>query len=1231
MRRALILLGALTTSVAGLAQQAVWPRADLALLHSAHLWEIHDRGDLAQAALEKLIAARPDSPQALVELGELDIRIGELSSAAQVLSRIQGRFGHTRAARDFETEYRIATRDRLQLALIRRMVETHHGTEAGTALAKLFPDGAPDNAIGIEYYRILAAMPNGWLAAYQGLKRLAALHPDDPNYQFALARHLLRRDDRALEGVVLLHRLAQRDDLRLADVDQLLAEAFRALPGEKIPAQVLQAYLRRHPDSPAVLDILARQRRAIEQRQLLARNALAAIEPQLQRQQVQALQATLARRSEDSPTLHAQALLRMLNPDLSQEPLPLDFAVDDPSLEAALWLERSRRSRQAQQNRMAAAELRAAIAFHQKNFEAVIASAEEIESLGVATESGALLASASRLDPRSNWLFETRIRWLIAHGEASEALTLLDRRPIDQKWTGASRDALMSSALDQRATQHSAAGDVAAAIADLEAAVRLAPRDAWLRYRLAGLYPGPASERAVELMREGVMLAPDDPQMRYAQALYLSSLENYAAAYAAVDSIDVAQRTDNMSSLHDRLRVALARMRARELSRGADQQAARTTLLQVEPLAATSLDRARELAWSWIEIGDPAHGLKLLDPYRSGADGTKPEVLLTWAQLLNSAEQDIALDAALEQLQDLPLAPQQRAEVARMRRALDLRTIRSQERNGQYRVARQRLDALLAADPEDRALRVARAELDLAMSQPQQARDRLAALVAEEPDDIDARLSYARALTESGDLALARLQLRFVEDHMPAGEVELQVGLARRQLGVGDASGALISLQPLLAATPTRTDVLLLAARAESSLHHFAIARAYYERAQCQSSDADQLAAGRARDEIDARLQSSVATALQLLHQPGVPGVSQLDLVTIPGSWILAHGYEQRFIVHTDAVSIESGGLSPAFDRIVGTVQAAAPDAPLRFSNDRQSGLSLAGGYQTDTLSADLGTTPLGFNLPNIVGGAEWTPNWRSADLTLGIARRAVTSSALSYAGWRDPITGAKWGGVVADGPYAGFGIYKQRFSVSGSVRFSELTGTHVLDNQFIGARASGSWKFYSAGDVASAYTGVGLNYWSYQHNLSNYTFGSGGYYSPHSYLSIALPLELTGLKAGWSYQLRASVAYSVSDVARSPFYPDDPALQAAASRQPLPSGFDAPLFGSSQGGSFSVSAYAALERQVTHGLVLGAMLDIDRTDFYHPTLISLYLRHAFSPFATAVASPPRPTRPYNQ
>jgi predicted Zn-dependent protease len=1232
VQRSLIVFCTALLGAAAVAQDREWPSASQALLHSARLWEAHDRGDLAQLALQKLVAARPDSPQALLELGELDLRLGSVAEAEQVLNQIDTRFKGTPAAHDFELEYRIATRERLQLASIQRLIEVERGAQARVALDRLFPQGAPDAALGIEYYRLLAGTPNGWPPSYDGLKQLAERHPDDPRYQLALARHLLRRPERALEGAMALQQLAQRDDVRVADVDLLLASSIRELGYRRVPTQVVRDYLVRHPNDPEFTAVRTQQERALEQQRLLSRNGLAAVEPELQRRLLRQLQATLqAHRLEDVAAGHALALAQLAGPDPPESELLFEVVFDDATLAAALWHERSRRSMQARRERLAVAELRAALAFHRKEYEAQIAVAEDIEAQGAADESGELLASASGLDPQSSWLFGTRARWLIGHGRAADAIALIQRRALDQRWTAQARDALLASALDQRAAARSAAGDVEAAIADLEAAIQLAPRDPWMRYRLAGFYhTRQAPERGRALMSEGAQLAPDDAQMRYAQALYLSSLEDYPAAFAAVDGIDEGERTAGMNTLRDRLQVARARASARRLKNSGDPDGARAALLEVEPLATHSIDRARDLAYAWIEIGAPEHGIGLLDAYRTGAGAADTVMLLTWAQVLNSAEDSARLGAALDQLHRWPsLDEPQRLEVARLQRELDLRTIRLLERGRRFAEAARRLNELLAREPQDRSVRLARADLDIAAGQPRLARDRYAALVNEQPEDLDTRLSFVRALTDTGDLALARQQLQAVEDQAPADDVELRLSLARRQLALGDASAALLTLRAFLAISPPRADVLLLAGRAELAQRHFAIARGYFEQAERAAEGDDVLAARHAREGIEARLQSGMAAALLVLHEPGEPGLSQMDAVTLPTSWLFERGYEQRFTARADAVTLDIGRLSGDFNTaaLLGTTQAAGPTSLRHYSNGQQSGLSLGVGYQTDVLAADVGSTPLGFLLPNIVGGVEWTPKWDLADVTLGISRRALTGSELSYAGLRDPITGTPWGAVVQSGPYAGLGLYRERYSVSGSLRFTELTGTHVLGNQFFGARAATDWKFFSGMDV-DADAGLTLNYWNYQHNLANYTFGSGGYYSPQSYVSLAVPLELTGARAGWVYQLRMSVAYSVSDSKQIAFYPNDAALQSAAMRSPLPSGYDAPYFAAGRSSATSFSAYAAVEREVAHALVLGAMIDIDRTDYYHPTVISLYLRHVFAPWTSRPA--PRPTHPYN-
>ncbi len=1140
--RSLIAYCAMLLCASPAAKPVEWPDASQELLHSARLWESRQRGDLAQLALKKLVASRPDSPPALLELGELDLRIRDFTDAAQVAQQLEQRFPGAAAARGFAVEYRVATRKRVQLAAIHRLIAVNRADEARAALERLFPEGAPTDTLGIEYYQLLASTPGGWAVASIGLERLAALHPDDPRYQFALARHLLERPRDAAAAARILRRLARRDDVLPADVTELLAVAQRETGQTALPS--------------------------------VGKEAAAA---------------------------------------------------------AARWLDRSRASAAQGLARRAAAESDAAAAFGRGQFESEISVSEALESADAADEAGELLATAAALDPRSNWLFESDIRWLIAHGRAGEALPRLSGRRLDAQWTAARRDALLAAAFAARADAE-APTQPDAAIHDLEAALNLAPRDPWIRYRLANLYAARrASDRGRSVMNDGALLQPNDPVMAYARALYLMSLEDYAGAIDGIGQIDAGNRSAEMNALDDRARVALARETARRLKRSNDLDAARTALLAVDSIAGRSFERATELAYSWIEIGSAEHGIALLEPYVEAAGAPDARTQLTWARVLASAQDTGRLGATLDRLRAANnLSETERGEVAHMQRELELRLIRSLVHDGLYGEAAGRLDALLAREPQDRALRAARADLYLASRQPRKARDWYSSLVAEEPDDMETRLAYIRALTESGDLGLARTQLQAIEDKVPRVDDELQINLARRQLDLNEAAAALRTLQPLLATAAPRQDVLLLAARGALLERDFAAAREYFARAELAAGE-DGPAARRGREEIETRLQSSMTAGLIAKHQPGTAGMSQLDLVTIPTLWTMPLDYERRVTARADAVTVDAGGsgANSGKDALIGTVQAAGSSGVQRYANGARSGISVGAGYRTDSLSADLGTTPLGFLLNNVVGGVEWTPRWNSADVTLGVSRRAVTNSELSFAGLRDPITGTPWGGVVQTGPYGGLALYRDRYGISASVQADAVTGTHVQNNQFLGAHAAADWKFISSPTLSLA-AGATLDYWHYQRNLSNYTFGAGGYYSPQGYLSLAVPLEINGMKAGWTYRLRIAPSYTLRDTDATAFYPDDGALQNAALHAASPPQFAAPYFAADRSNSAGIYALAAGEREIVRGLVVGGMLEIDRTDYYHPTSLSLYIRHAFGSADTRPTYPLQPIRPFN-
>ncbi len=873
MRGLIMLSGLLAFASISAGAVTALPLANETLLHSARVWEAHDRGDLARLALEKLVAARPDSAEALEMLGELCLRMNDMECARDVLERLSRDHAGERATHSFAAGYRLATADRLGYAAVKRLVQLDRGVEAKAALAKLLPEGAPGGYASIEYYRLLAATPDGWEPARNGMRILAAEHADDPRYQLALGRLLSGNARTHTEGRRLLGRLRKRDDLADADIASIGGEPARAGPG------------------PA--------------------------------------------------SLHAANSASLPAPS-PPAPVPNPAAV----AAAARWRDAATEARIAGQTDLARAREEAASAFETQDFEAVIGAAGHCEAAGAVAECGEMLDIAGRLDPTSHWLFASRVRWFAAHADPAAALALLDA-PAPVR-LDAGDDALRAIALDARATGELAQGDAQAARRDLQAAHELAPADPWIALRLARRYAAAGDAAAGRRLLAAQSAAnPHDPDQRFAEALFLETVDDRAGARAALNAVPPGEQSDGMRALLARLDAA----------------------------------------------------------GRPGANSSS-------------------------------------------------------------------------------------------------------------------------------------------------------------------------------AATTRNT---------------------------------------------------FVTAGISYMERPGDGGSSQLSAWQVPSEWRFGLTGGNYFYARADAVHLDSGTI-PAASTIplLGTIQAAGPAAAAAAApaNTRAMGVAPGIGFVSALFAGDIGTTPLGFALTNLVGGLKFTPSIGPVDLSIGVARRPVTSSLLSYAGMRDPESGRDWGGVVETGPRLQAGIYASDSSLQLSLRASRLDGTNVLANSFFGARFAGDQRFLHR-TAFDLYLGVTATYWNYTYSLLNYTFGSGGYYSPQSYLSVGLPLAIEGSRGRFSYRARATLAYSTTDTRDMPFYPNDPALQAAAAGEPLPSGYSQPIFAGGHSSGTSFSFYGAVEYELTERLMLGAVFDMDRSAYYHPTGLMLYLRYALRANGTSLARPPRPVRPY--
>ena len=290
--------------------------------------------------------------------------------------------------------------------------------------------------------------------------------------------------------------------------------------------------------------------------------------------------------------------------------------------------------------------------------------------------------------------------------------------------------------------------------------------------------------------------------------------------------------------------------------------------------------------------------------------------------------------------------------------------------------------------------------------------------------------------------------------------------------------------------------------------------------------------------------------------------------------------------------------------------------------SQRAQGVGLAVGWRNDKIEADIGVTPLGFKVVDVVGGVTYRGKLGSVGWSLTGSRRPMSNSLLSYAGARDPNTGLTWGGVRATG--ATLGLSWDQGGPNGvwaSLGYHHLTGKNVESNQRFRLMAGYYRRIIDEPDRRLT-AGVNVMAWHYAKDLGGYTFGQGGYYSPQRYYSLSLPLRYSWRNENWSYSVGGSVSVSYAKTKSSPDYPLRTKVAGVGG-----SGLD----GTSSAGSGSGTGYSLFfqaERRISRHLVLGAGIDIQRSDDYAPSRAMLYLRYSFEPWSGNLPLPPSTLEP---
>ena len=242
-------------------------------------------------------------------------------------------------------------------------------------------------------------------------------------------------------------------------------------------------------------------------------------------------------------------------------------------------------------------------------------------------------------------------------------------------------------------------------------------------------------------------------------------------------------------------------------------------------------------------------------------------------------------------------------------------------------------------------------------------------------------------------------------------------------------------------------------------------------------------------------------------------------------------------------------------------------------TQDLDHGLEIDFSYRKDGWFSPfikLGTTPIGGVIdPTVTFDLGFDQQTGYGHWRLEAYSQPIRQSLLSYTGIRDPYRGvlsfireaiagsqhpyqetitshlesvlsdSEWGRVLSTGFKSSiFFRINNAWNVSGAVDFAWVHGKNVADNSAISVSASVGRSF----DVKGfEYLSVGpsINYQHFDKNLSHFTLGHGGYFSPEHYYNIGAGVNFL-TEEGLAYVIKGRVTAGFQGIkeAASPWFP---------------------------------------------------------------------------------------------
>lgn len=372
--------------------------------------------------------------------------------------------------------------------------------------------------------------------------------------------------------------------------------------------------------------------------------------------------------------------------------------------------------------------------------------------------------------------------------------------------------------------------------------------------------------------------------------------------------------------------------------------------------------------------------------------------------------------------------------------------------------------------------------------------------------------------------------------------------------------------------------------------------------------------------------------AVSVRGRDGESGLSKLTEIKAPLQWSTVPFGDSRLDLNVTPISLNAGSSSDESSRRFGTgaliqgevakdLYDSSTTTPPELPNidkikvpsqgsQSTAGVEVAMALTGEQYKLDVGSTPLGQDLNTVVGGVQWSPQLTDyLKLILTGERRAVVDSLLSYVGVEDKYSGKKWGQVTKNGGSAQLSYDDGDAGFYAGVGLYNYIGENVPSNDNFTGNAGVYIRPYRADD-RELKTGISMTYMDFSKNLSYFSYGQGGYFSPQDYISVSFPVDYTQKFDNWNMSVGASLGYQSYSQDESPYFPTDAAMQSQLEDY-VSRGFakEAWYSGSSESG-MGYNLRAAADYKVNKDMTIGGQVGYDTFGDYNESTAQLYFRY---------------------